>query len=700
MRIVSCLVNEHNHWLLLLSLFVCIGGSAIALQLFRRARRRSGRQRLGWIFISAVSAGCVVWCTHFVAMLAYRNDVPAAYDLVHTVLSLFIVIAGTAVAFQLAPERLSRGSLSRESLMHWLLAGLTLGLGISGMHYVGMQAYEVQGLLLWNTPYVVASVGLAVLFALGCLGLESAGRPRLALAAFVLSIVSLHFTGMAALSLVPYGDAGSGQTSTGELALVLALGVLLIAATGAVSAMIDADTSAKSLEALRRMALVDTLTGLPNRNSFSAQLEQDLARARMRGCSLALVMLDFDRLKAVNEAHGHQGGDVLLQEAARRMQAAMGTGEFLARMGSDEFVATKTFFEKKQVEDFIGRLRRGIEAPIRVTDFEVMPQASFGVALFPQDGDNAAQLMGNADLALLRAKARPGRGASFYEPAMDEAVRARRDLVHELRRALRHGEFELHYQVQVALPAPSTASAFAHAAQDRGAAEILGYEALLRWRHPLRGYVSPGEFIPVAEESGLIIGIGEWVLRTACREAAAWSTPASVAVNISALQILHGDLPALVARVLAQTGLAPGRLELEVTETMLIVDRKTCLDVLTAIRAQGVAIAMDDFGTGYSSLDTLRAFPFHRLKLDRLFMRDMAGSKDILPILRAVLTLGRALDMRVLVEGVETPEQVDLLRAEGCLEAQGFLFGRPAPLADGQPPMPPVPLLQALAQAS
>lgn len=680
MRVVSCLANEHNLWLLLLSIFVCIGGSAIAIGLFRRARRRAGRQRLGWIFIAAVSAGCAVWCTHFVAMLAYRNDVPAAYDPFRTVISLFIVISTTAVAFALTPERLSRWSLAQ-----WLLAGVVLGAGISGMHYVGMMAYEVQGLLIWNAPYVVASVVLAIVFALACLALVINGRTRLALGAFVLCIVSLHFTGMASLALIPFGDAGSGQTGTGQLALVLTFGALLIAATGAVSAMIDADASTKSMEALHRLAMVDTLTGLPNRNSLAEHLEKDVTRAQVRSCGLAVIVLDFDRLKAVNDAHGQKGGDVLLRETARRMLGVLGTGEFLARMGSDEFVATKTFFEKKQVEDFVRRLQRGIDVPVRVEDFEVMPQASFGVALFPADGESPTQLLANADLALLRAKARPGRGVSFYEPAMDEAVRARRDLVHELRRALRNGEFELHYQVQVTLEEPSAAS---EAAQAAGPAQVLGYEALLRWRHPLRGPVSPGEFIPVAEESGLIIGIGEWVLRTACRDAAAWTTSASVAVNISALQILHGDLPALVARVLKETGLAPKRLELEVTESMLIGDRGKCLDVLNAVRAQGVAVAMDDFGTGYSSLDTLRAFPFHRIKLDRLFMRDIARSREALAVLRAVLTLGRALDTRVLVEGVETAEQVKLLRAEGCREAQGFLFGRPAPLVAGAPPPP------------
>ncbi|QTL05596.1 EAL domain-containing protein [Aquabacter sp. L1I39] len=683
MRIVSCLADEHNVWLLLLSFLVCIGGSAIAIGLFRRARHRTGRQRLGWIFIAAVSAGCVVWCTHFVAMLAYRNDVPAVYDPFNTVLSLFIVIAATAIAFLVTPERLSRGGLAA-----WLLAGLTLGAGVASMHYVGMMAYEVNGLLLWNARYVAASVGLSILFALAALGLEISGRHVLALAAFVLCIVSLHFTGMAGLALVPYGDAGAGQTGTGQLALVLTFGVLLVGATGAVSAMIDSDVSAKSVEALRRLALVDSLTGLPNRNSFTEILERELGRARLRSASLAVVVLDFDRLKGVNEAHGQQGGDALLREAARRMQGALGTGEFLARLGSDEFAATKVFFEKKQVEDFVRRLQRGIEAPVRVKGFNVMPQASFGVALFPGDGESPAQLLANADLALLRAKGRPGRGVSYYEPAMDEAVRARRHLVHELRRALRNGEFELHYQVQVALQAPPPAGVPAPVGKPGPRVEVMGYEALLRWRHPLRGHISPGEFIPVAEESGLIIGIGEWVLRTACRDAAAWTVPANVAVNVSALQILHGDLPGLVARVLNETGLAPERLELEVTETMLIGDRTKCLDVLQAIRALGVAVAMDDFGTGYSSLDTLRAFPFHRIKLDRHFMRDIADSREALAILRAVLTLGRALDMRVLVEGVETAEQVDLLRAEGCEEAQGFLFGRPAPLVAGTPPEP------------
>ncbi|MCK0209412.1 EAL domain-containing protein [Starkeya koreensis] len=686
MRILSCLSGEHDLSLVALAVITCVSGSWIALEIFRRACQRSGRQRLGWIFIAAVAAGCVVWCTHFVAMLAYRDEVPATYDPLLTVISLLLVIGGIALAFHLAPEH-----DLRRHLPAWLIAGLVLGGSVSAMHYVGMMAYQVRGLLIWDPPYVVASVVLAVLFALLALGAVAGGRRRLAFAGFVLCIVSLHFTGMAALALVPFGDVRAGSSGAGELAVALACGAMLVATTGAVSRMIDSDANEQAVDALRHMALVDSLTNLPNRNSFTSFLELELARERAMGRSFAVVVIDFDKFKAVNDVHGHEGGDTLLREVAARMRAVLRSGEFLARMGGDEFAAICPLPDGRRGEDFIRRLEMALDAPVRIKEFDVMPEASFGVSIFPQDGDSGPQILGNADLAMYRAKQDPARGVSYYEPGMDEAARARRELVLELRRALERHEFDLHYQVQTSLGATGPRAAGCRLDYEFGPTEILGYEALLRWRHPVRGQVAPVEFIPLAEESGLIIPIGEWVLRKACRDAAAWRQPHCVAVNISALQITHGDLPRLVAQVLEETGLAPQRLELEVTETLIIEDREKCLAALTAIRALGVTVALDDFGTGYSSLDTLRAFPFNRIKLDRSFMRDIAASPEALAILRAVLALGRSLDMRVLAEGVETIEQLCLLQAEDCREAQGYLFGRPAPLqakADDTPAEP------------
>jgi len=287
--------------------------------------------------------------------------------------------------------------------------------------------------------------------------------------------------------------------------------------------------------------------------------------------------------------------------------------------------------------------------------------ASIGIALFPQDAATATTLMNNADLAMYRAKATIGQVACFYEGSMDDVVRARRKMMKELRDALQRDEFELHFQVQTSVATN----------------EVTGYEALLRWRHPDRGYVPPMEFIPIAEETGLILPIGEWVLRAACAAAAQWPVPHKVAVNLSAVQLGNVDLPQLVEQVLADTKLSPHRLELEITETALIMDPARATQVLGQLKALGVTIAMDDFGTGYSSLSTLRAFPFDKIKLDKSFIRELDQSSQARAIIRAVLALGDSLAIPILAEGVETADQLSFLRELGCDEAQGFLLGRP-----------------------
>jgi diguanylate cyclase (GGDEF)-like protein len=675
MRFVSCLYTDHNHGLLALAVLTCGGGSWVALELYRRARQRVGRQRVGWLFLAAVAAGCAVWCTHFVAMLAYRNDVPATFDPLLTVVSLLVVIAGTAVAFALM---LQHGR--RPPAGDVFLAGLLFGGSVSAMHYIGMFAYGVDGVVLWSIPYVVASVALSVVFGMALVWSESRGRPLLALACFTLAILSLHFTGMAAVEVVAVGSTAAETSGIVGLAVAVTCGALLIAATGAASQMIDSDVNEKALTALREMALTDSLTGLPNRHSFASFLEVKLARARAEARSFAVVIVDFDKFKAVNDVHGHEGGDEMLREVASRMRTALREGEFLARLGGDEFAAIVPLPPGRSADTFLLRLEATLVRPVRIKEFDVMPHASFGVSLYPGDGETAPQLLGNADLAMYRAKSSPGRAVSYYEASMDEVARRRRELVLELRQAAGRGEFELHYQLQVRVQDGPGGEKAQESPQ--GDPTVIGYEALLRWHHPVRGDIPASEFIPLAEESGLILGIGEWVLRAACREAATWPTRHRVAVNISAVQITHGDLPRLVERVLDETLLDPSRLELEITETSIIEDRDHCLQALTAIRALGVTIAIDDFGTGYSSLATLRAFPFHRIKLDRSFMRDLAASPEARAILRAVLALGRSLDISVLAEGVETLDQLSLLRSEGCTEVQGFLFGRPRPAAE------------------
>jgi len=339
-------------------------------------------------------------------------------------------------------------------------------------------------------------------------------------------------------------------------------------------------------------------------------------------------------------------------------------GEFIARVGGDEFTAIKRFSKQNDLLEFAARLERTLMRAVSIDDREAKMGASIGIAVFPDDGKDRDALASNADMAMYRAKLDVTRTICFYESGMDETARARRALARDLRQAGERGELDLHYQVQTSIRTGDT----------------CGYEVLLRWNHPVRGAIPPLEFIPIAEESGAIIEIGEWVLRKACREAASWDRPYKIAVNLSPVQFAHADLAKLVHEILLETGLPAHRLELELTETTLVADKDRTLHILRQIKALGVTIAIDDFGTGYSSLDTLRSFPFDKIKLDRSFMSEVEHSPQAKAIVRAVLTLGKSLDIRVLAEGVETDCQLSILRAEGCDEAQGYLLGRPQPI--------------------
>lgn len=657
MRVIACVAILHNPWLVALAALVCLGGGWVGLRLFRRGRTRSGRQRAGWTFLAAVATGASVWCTHFIAMLAYEVAAPVTFEPVLTMVSLLVAVCGAMVAFHVAS---SGGRLMQSA------GGAALGLAISSMHYAGMLAYRVDGIVHWDAAYIAASVVVAVVFGAGAILAAASDRTWISLGFFAAAVVGLHFTGMTAMAVEPLATGAllTDPAVVASVAVAVAGVALLIVGTGVASHVIDTDTVARNVETLRQMALNDSLTGLPNRASFSAHLENELERARISGNKLAVIGIDLDKFKEINDIRGHEAGDQALKIIGWRLSGLLRDGEFVARIGGDEFSASKPYADQRDLHDFLARIEKELFAPMRIDDFEIVSGASIGVSVFPQDGDSTARLVGNADLAMYRAKADVSRAVCFYEAAMDERARERRDLALELRRSVELGQLELHYQVQQSVA-------------ERGS--VVGYEVLLRWKHPTRGYVSPSEFIPLAEETGTILHIGEWVLREACREAADWPGKEKIAVNLSAVQLAHSDMPRLVHEILLETGLPASRLELEITESSIIQDKVRSLHALRRIRAFGVTIAIDDFGTGYSSLETLRAFPFDRIKLDRSFMSEVEHSAQARAIIRAVLALGKSLDISVLAEGVETEEQLALLQREGCTEAQGFLLGRPMP---------------------
>jgi diguanylate cyclase (GGDEF)-like protein/PAS domain S-box-containing protein len=419
---------------------------------------------------------------------------------------------------------------------------------------------------------------------------------------------------------------------------------------------------------MAHMAYHDGLTDLPNRAAFLQALAQMIEACEGTGEEFAVLSIDLDGLKEVNDVFGHATGDKLLIEVAHRLQASA-RGGVVARLSGDEF---GLIIDGKQPVTGVllaEQLAEVMGKEFQIDGKSVRTGVTTGISIFPHNGADAASLLANAGAALFRAKAKSRGSITIYEPEMDQQIRDRRVLHQDLSLAMKNGELSLHYQPQ------------AKSRNTVAASEVVGFEALARWLHPARGFVSPVDFIPLAEESGLIVEMGEWILREACREAASWPMPLQIAVNLSPAQFMHGDLVGLVHSILLETGLAPGRLELEITEGVLIEDFERGLALLRRLKALGVRISMDDFGSGYSSLSYLQAFPFDKIKIDRGFVMNLGRNPQSAAIVRAVIDLGHGLGMSIVAEGVETQEQLSFLAEEGCEAVQGFLIGKPLPIA-------------------
>jgi diguanylate cyclase (GGDEF)-like protein len=435
---------------------------------------------------------------------------------------------------------------------------------------------------------------------------------------------------------------------------------------GWVTTLEDFTERRRSDERIAHLAHYDALTDLPNRVLFRDQLERELKKIGRNG-QLAVLYIDIDEFKSVNDSLGHPIGDELLKAVASRLRGCVRETGFVARLGGDEFAVVQTAVDNPaDVMDLVIRIYEAIRVPYQCLGHQLVTDASIGIALAPQDGTDLDQLLKNADLAMYGAKADGRRTYRFFERAMDARVRARRALELDLRQAIANGEFSIQYQPVVDLRSNA----------------VSGCEALLRWRHPQRGMVSPAEFIPVAEEIGLISQLGEWVLSSACVEAASWPDHIRLAVNVSPVQFRNHTLALHVASALASSGLAASRLELEITEAVLIRDDEAALAILHQLRAVGVRIALDDFGTGYSSLSYLQRFPFDKIKIDRCFISELAEPGGSSSIVQAVVNIASARNMTTTAEGVETEAQKELLRTLGCTEMQGYLFSAAKPAAE------------------
>jgi len=415
------------------------------------------------------------------------------------------------------------------------------------------------------------------------------------------------------------------------------------------------------------LAYHDALTNLPNRILFHQRIEEALARARERGTTVAIMCLDLDHFKNVNDTLGHPAGDELLKCVSSRLRSCLRDTDTIARLGGDEFGIVITDVQDLDYATSLAwHLLDAVNQPIDLNGQQVNSSVSIGIATSASQATDPARLLKDADLALYRAKADGRATFRFFEAEMDARAQERRLLEMDLRHAVTRNQLELHYQAQV------------ETFSDR----IVGFEALVRWRHPTKGLIPPANFIPLAEETGIIMRLGEWVMRKACTDAVGWPVPVRVAVNVSPAQFKDRDLANVVGRILKETGLPASRLEIEITESLLLRDVEANLNTLRELKTLGVRISMDDFGTGYSSLMNLRSFPFDKIKIDQSFVGDIERRPDAAAIVRAVLALGSSLGMVTCAEGVETPEQLAYLRNEGCEEMQGYYYSKPKPLEE------------------
>jgi diguanylate cyclase (GGDEF)-like protein len=642
---------------------VCLFGTWVGMRHFARARATAGTTRYGWLFLASVGTGAALWASTFISILALDPSLNSGFEPIATGVVLVIAIIACLLGFEIG---------SRHSTLAPELGGLVMGAGILAMHFLAMRAWHIAGTTQWNAYGVVMTLVLGL--GLSALAVNRANRPVTRWcrhgAAIVLAfmICTMHYALTASATAIPDLSVAlpSYLIPADMLGFAVVGAVLLVMGSGFSTYVIDLRSRTESADRIHQLSFNDTMTGLPNRIAFNERLAFDAAEAHERAHKLAAFSIDVDGFKDINDVFGHSAGDLLLIEIANRMRQAIGPGEFLARQSGDEFLGLQTSGNHPHdAHAFAGRIAQAFAKPFAVQGQVVTLTASIGFSVFPTDTPERDQVLSNAKLAMHRGKSRQRGSICMYQREMDDTARARRALARDLQDATGRGELELHYQLQTTL----------------GDGKICGAEALMRWHHPKRGMISPAEFIPLAEETEAIVPMGEWALRTACRDAAEGKIPGTVAVNLSPIQFSREDLAETIHAILLETGLSPRRLEVEVTESTLMSDQTRGLHILRKLKAMGISVAMDDFGTGYSSLATLHAFPFDKIKLDQSFVKRLPGDAAAAAIVRTVLALGESLGIPVLAEGIETEAQWQFLAREGCAKGQGYLFAKPVNLA-------------------
>lgn len=671
------LASSYSGILVVFSLIVAVLASYTALNMAGRVASTRGRASALWLVGGSVAMGFGIWSMHFVGMLAFRLPIQVGYDLGLTVLSLVIAIVSSAFALWLVClKELPRRRLAGGALL--------LGAGIAAMHYTGMAAMKMEPGVIYDPWLFAASIVIAVLASGAALWIAFRLRrdgERVAFARLGASlvmgcaIVGMHYTGMAA-SQFPLGSwCGAANTGIDPkwLAVVVILVSLAVFAIALVVSLLDvrADALATSLDRanseLVQLALHDNLTRLPNRVLLGDRMDQAIQKASRERTPLAVLFIDLDGFKAVNDVYGHHIGDLLLKQVSARILATQTDEGTVARLGGDEFVMVLDVARPEDAALHAQRLVDSLMASYDIDGNTVHVSASVGIAIYPENGRTTHELMVNADAAMYHAKEQGRNGYCFFESAMNANVHQQLQLQQDLRRAVDRGEFLLHYQPKLVSP--------------KG--PMVGVEALLRWQKPGVGLMPPDAFLSVAERTGLIVPIGNWVIDEACRQMREWQAEGhadwTVSVNLSTVQLTHAGLVDVLKETLERHELDPRHLVLEVTESTAMRDAEASLAILNQVAALGVGISIDDFGTGYSSLLYLKQLPADELKIDRGFITELTHGNDDEAIVAAIIGLGKTLGLKIVAEGVETIEQQELLTRLGCNALQGYLLGSPVP---------------------
>jgi diguanylate cyclase len=677
--------SVYNSWLVGLSVCVAMAVSYTALRLAARiAISERPAERL-WLAAGALAMGVGIWSMHFIGMLAFSLPIPLAYDIPTIIVSLAIAVLTSGFAL---------GLTSGRQLTLPRLAGgaMAMGTGICAMHYTGMAAIDVVPGIAYDPALVALSMIIAVTASFVALWLFFKlrdGRSHLQRLARIaaalvmgLAISGMHYTGMAAARFSAGSFCRGGVTFDnlwlGVVIGIFAIGLLIVTL---VTAMYDAHlqsrihSHAQRLEAanakLQYQATHDALTDLPNRVLFMDRLGREIAHAERDGHLFAVLLLDLDRFKQINDSLGHGAGDQLLEEVARRLSGAVREVDTVARIGGDEFLLLiADTRDQSELAAVAAKIGTALSEPFRVGSAELHTSASIGISVYPADGATGDDLVLRADEAMYFAKQSGRNSYQFFNRTMSVFSQDRLDLENDLRRALPMNQFEVHYQPK----------------SDVASGRVNSVEALLRWRHPTRGLVSPAEFIPLAEENGLILSIGEWVLREACRQARGWQRMGlpflRVAVNVSPVQFRQSNFLQAVRTALLDFDLEPQYLEIELTETTVMDNAEGSVQILEELSRMGVVVSIDDFGTGYSSMSYLRRFPIDKLKIDRSFISDLTTNSADSSIVQAIISLAHSLRLKVVAEGVETAEQLERLREMGCDQYQGFFRSAAVPAAE------------------